>query len=351
MKISSVRGVILEEIVLHLLEKVGYRIVQIGEDGAEKGKSGLEVQGRGERHQIDALAAFDYTPAFMYPLRLMVEAKCYAKDRPVGIEVARNAVGVLKDISENYFIHQSTTDKKDTLKLQRFNYQSAIFSTSGFTGGAERYAIAHQIFLIQYQNVWVLRPVVDALLLFDESCMLVHSEDNESITNRIRKFVRNVLNPEDAEVVDSPFSQKGEEFLKQEILSPLDEIQGSYFGMLQGKWPMHLLSKHALPSNLFINNDSIKCKVYGREDNKWSFVPLDIMQGNENYFRLEFDLPREILNLVNNASGDTTEIANIKKRHFSFISLSGVIGGIRRQVRLELDEDWISAYIKRYGKK
>jgi len=118
---THVRGVLLEEVVLHLLKIVGYRVIDVKSkaEGTRKGKSGLEVIGRGEKHQIDALAAFDYTPAFMYPLRLIVEAKCYKRSSPIKIDIVRNSVGVLKDINENYFstkLHNPSSE----IKLQRF---------------------------------------------------------------------------------------------------------------------------------------------------------------------------------------------------------------------------------------
>lgn len=163
MKLPAIRGALLEEIILHLLEKIGYRVITAGEAGTRAGRSGLEVQGRGEWHQIDALAGFDFTPAFMYPLRLLLEAKCYAPSRPIGIEVVRNAVGVLKDISENYFTINKRSEEE--IKIQRYNYNTALFSTSGYTKNAERYAIAHQIFLIQYNSVHLFQPIRDGLLL------------------------------------------------------------------------------------------------------------------------------------------------------------------------------------------
>jgi hypothetical protein len=58
-------------------------------------------------------------------------------------------------------------------------------------------------------------------------------------------------------------------------------------------------------------------------------------------------LPEEIAELVKAAEGDKITIADVKMSHFSFISVSGLIGGIRRQVRLELDEEWIGAYLQR----
>lgn len=171
--IPQIRGVLLEEAILYLLEKVGYEIIDVDptvpDSSLRAGRAGLEVRGRGSWHQIDALASFISSPAFMYPLRLMVEAKCYKKDRPVGIDVARNAVGVLKDISENYF--SMTRRGGSEIQIPRFNYHSAIFSTSGFTSGAAEYALAHQVFLIQYENVPVIQPLIDAIMQFDENCV------------------------------------------------------------------------------------------------------------------------------------------------------------------------------------
>ena len=140
--ISQVRGALLEEAVLYLLEKFDYKTIEAypghGNETLRGGHSGLEVRGRGSWHQIDALAAFKSSPAFMYPLRLMVEAKCYQNHRTVGIEVVRNSVGVLKDISENYFTMPSGGAN---VQIPRFNYHSAIFSTSGYTSGAIDYPL------------------------------------------------------------------------------------------------------------------------------------------------------------------------------------------------------------------
>ena len=104
--IGQLRGALLEEAVSHLLETVGYRLLDEGDEGVSMGSAGLNVRGRGSQHQIDCIAGFDATPAFMYPLRLVVEAKCLNKK--VGLSVVRNSVGVIKDISENYFTYGSS---------------------------------------------------------------------------------------------------------------------------------------------------------------------------------------------------------------------------------------------------
>jgi hypothetical protein len=348
MELPAIKGAILEELVLHLLTLVGYSPLKVGDEGTQGGHSGLELEGRGEWHQIDAAALLDHSPAFMYPLRLLVEAKCYAEGKSIGIDVVRNAVGVLKDISENYFNvkSHSITGSALHIKTQRYNYQSAIFTTSHYSRGATQYAVAHQIFLIQYERVALFKPVVEGLRDLAEVHFDSKKRTAEKIGQKARIYVRALL----AGVTlpnQNPFSDAGLDFLRTRLIEPIQGIKGSYFGMLQGKWPMHLLSPKPLPQNLFATTDVLKCRVYGRESTSWSFVPLYLSPNDENWFRLEFDLPQEIAELVKAADGDKIAIADVKMTHFSFISLSGLIGGIRRQIRLELDEEWIGAYLER----
>ena len=99
--IHQIRGALLEEIVLLLLARSGYRRILVGEEGTRNGPAGLEVEGRGTHHQIDALVTQLHSHAFVYPIRLLVEAKCQGK--PVRLTVIRSAVGTLFDINQNYF--------------------------------------------------------------------------------------------------------------------------------------------------------------------------------------------------------------------------------------------------------
>lgn len=341
--LGIIRGAILEEIVLHLLRMVGFRIVteNDGEEGICVGSSGLEVEGRGEKHQIDALAAFDYTPSFMYPIRLLVEAKCHKQK--VGIEVVRNAVGVLKDISENYF--STTESRQPSVKLQRYNYLSAIFSTSGFTENAGRFAIAHQIFLIQYERIPLLKPTIEGLTELSESHFSINGLNQDDVVKKTRQYARTLLS---GELPSSGhyLSTDGVTHFNDEIYSHLQAIEGSYFGMLQGKWPIHLISNTPLRAKAFESTDNINSKLWGLKAERWSFVPKDVQRNGEEWFELFFDLPDHIADLVKAAKGDKGEVGRIKKDYCSYIVLSGKIGGVRRQIRLELDEDWIDGYMQ-----
>lgn len=342
-KIHHIRGALLEEAVLYLLSKVGYSVVRTPADSIDPtdlhaGHSGLEIEGRGTHHQIDAVAEHRHSPAFMYPLRLLVEAKFYADD-PVGIQIVRNSVGVLKDISENYF---SKNTRRGRSAPVRFNYQSAVFGVSGYTTGAVLYAVAHQIFLIEYKSIPLIAPLIGAIRSLEE----IHftSMGMKSIAS-VRNLLRFGLNqgayPTDAQTYVRP---AGLDIINNSITPALLQVGGSYFGMLQGRWPLHLLTATPLPAAAF-ENDLVQCRISGTREGGWRFTPSGVERNSDKWFELQFFLPTELAELVSRSWGNTEEVAGIKQQHFSFITLSGKIGGHVRNVRLELDRAWLRQYL------
>jgi hypothetical protein len=93
--------------------------------------------------------------------------------------------------------------------------------------------------------------------------------------------------------------------------------------------------------------DVVHCRVHGNNRGEWKFVPIQFQEGHPAWFELEFSLPPLIAELVETSWKDPVAVANLKQQHFSFIDLSGVIGGLRRSVRLQLDREWIEDYIRR----
>jgi hypothetical protein len=345
--ITQIRGALLEEAVLFLLKKIGYDTVDVASlsttpvEGMRAGRSGLELRGRGTWHQLDALALWRYSPAFMYPMHLIVEAKCYSTHRPVGVEIPRNMIGVLKDISENYFTIHS---RGQNFQAPRYNYTGAIFSTSGFTKGAVEYAIAHQVFLIQYENIPAIQPLINAIFQFDESCISIHGQSAIAAT---RKYYRECLNRNiNFDDEHQALTEIGKSLIHHSITQTCMNINGSYFGMLQGRWPIHLLRLEPL-SALAFPEDSVRCKVMGNNRGEWSFAPIEVHPNDEKWFELEFSLPDVVADLVADSWDNPLDVASLKQEYFSYIDLSGVIGGIRRNIRLELDREWIRNYISR----
>jgi hypothetical protein len=80
---------------------------------------------------------------------------------------------------------------------------------------------------------------------------------------------------------------------------------------------------------------------------EWHFVPVYAQRGDDEWFELEFSLPPLVAELVEQNWNDPVAVADVKQQHFSYIDLSGVIGGIRRNIRLELDREWLRRYLER----
>lgn len=128
-----------------MLRTSGYKLLNDQSDDPEELKGGpndLKVRGRGAFHQVDALGELTYVPPFSLPLRMFVEAKCH-KTKRVGIEVLRNAHGVIHDVNQNW---ASSAD--GWVPRSRYHYLYSVFSTSGFAEDAQQYALAHQIVLV-----------------------------------------------------------------------------------------------------------------------------------------------------------------------------------------------------------
>jgi hypothetical protein len=151
---AALRGYLLEESLAWLLRFSGYRLlVHQNQDPVELVNDGhtLMVRGRGAKHQVDVLGEFPFTPAFSMPVRLFLEAK-YLKNS-CGLEVVRNAHGVIHDVNENFMGSAGTRPR------QRYQYSYALFSANGFAEDAQEYALAHQISLIDLSGAsfgWLL---------------------------------------------------------------------------------------------------------------------------------------------------------------------------------------------------
>ncbi|KMS71113.1 hypothetical protein ACM01_28775 [Streptomyces viridochromogenes] len=154
LKDSSLRGYLLEESLAWLLRFSGYRLlVHENQDPVELVTEGqtLRIRGRGALHQVDVLGEFAFTPAFSMPVRLFLEAKYY--QTRCELEVVRNAHGVMHDVNENFMTGPGTRPR------QRYKYSYALFSASGFTANAQKYALAHQISLVDLSGAsftWLL---------------------------------------------------------------------------------------------------------------------------------------------------------------------------------------------------
>jgi hypothetical protein len=138
--------------------------------------NGLQVRGRGGFHQADVLGELSWAPAFSNPIRLFIEAKWRGEGRAkIGIPEVRHAVGILQDVNQVLVTVRASTAKfgpdqnsEDVTNSGRgfcYSYRYALCSTSGFTPGAQAYALAHQVALLDlsHQDYSELRYAIDAV--------------------------------------------------------------------------------------------------------------------------------------------------------------------------------------------
>jgi Restriction endonuclease len=344
--IPQIRGALLEEIVMLLLKRSGYRQVRAGEEGTRLGASGLEVKGRGSWHQIDAFVAPLHSHAFIHPIRLIVEAKCY-EERTVDIRTIRAIVGTLMDIGQNYFSEQIEGME---VQVQRFNYHAALFSTTGYSTEAQQYAAAHQVFLIEYTNIPTMVPVVRALFTLDEGDF---TRDGATRLHEIRQGFRDAASDLGLDDMVRGFTELGRAKLR-DLLPAVRTIAGSYFGMIEGIYAVHLLATHPIPPDLLMPNEPIRCRIRVSGDNRvWAFEPSGSEEGSPRFFRLEFQIPVFIAEILaargrraaEERQPEWLEIAQLKGERLRFVDVTGPIGERIVTFRLILDTGWLQEYI------
>lgn len=153
---TTLQGYLLEEALAWLLRNSGYRLLNSVKDDPDElttSRDGsLSVRGRGAHHQVDVLGEFTFTPAFSLPVRMFLESKFTGGK--IGLPTVRNAHGVIHDVNQNFTLTMPTRRRSATDPIhrgrprRRFQYVYALFSAGGFTSDAQRYALAHQISLV-----------------------------------------------------------------------------------------------------------------------------------------------------------------------------------------------------------
>jgi len=324
LNINNARGVLFEEIVKMLLKKNDYE--DFNADGEQVDSKG-RVRGRGEWHQIDALGRWSFTIPFVYPIRLLCEAKCL--DKPVGLPVVRNFVGVLKDVLENYFVEDHQDINKMMLS-KRYTDCGAIFSVSGFTNEAQRYAYAQNIFLVSYEN----NPIIDE---FKKSV--------EGITQSIelRKINKGELLMWFKEALTGNYQRNLSKYVidkenlesnLKKLRNSLDNISTSVVGIASGVYPIHLLSRNKIPKDFFIRTDDAYFRVtYYRTElggHYFEIFPSDMPQT-----KFYFTIPEVILSKYRDS------MKRFKLEFLEWIDVPVKLDHIRRILRFKLDKEWL----------
>lgn len=334
---SQIRGVLLEEVVLYLLRASGYRTVEkadISKDPTLTTHSaGIAVHGRGEKHQIDAIGDFFLSPPFGHPLRLLVEAKCY--DNPVGIAAVRNAVGVMKDVCEFWVIPKEDHGSRRSAPHKRFHYQYAVISTSGFTGQAQRYAFAHDIFLISLAKSGFFKPVIDAIKRVSIS-QFGSAVKDEGFLSRMRERFRFKLRNDHSYLTEVEEAAT----VLDAVIATTRKIGKAYLSALASRYPVFLV-----PSEEW---ESVRESIWYREEPVSVTITYDtngwyINSNHDTHTRIfSFDLPPELfVAYAQNGLLTRQHALDLKQNELGHIEITDTSRPVPRLYWLDLDQGWL----------
>ena len=330
--INQIRGMLLEEVLLYLLRNSGYRTIENANNDPtlKNGPAGIKVKGRGCDHQIDAIADFIVNQPFSNPQRLLVEAKCYVSGKKIGVQVARNALGVLKDVSE-YWI----PGKRQLPSRQRYHYQYALFSSTPYTNQTEQYAFAHDIYLIPFANSAFMQPII--FLIND----IVHSdfgvESNDSIPleiKRLRESVRNQL--KNGINVNSEFQETFPNFNRKihELIQTVSRLRYAIIAVLGGGFPIFLVPNEG------VQIDSLPSSLDVRI--RWNDSSWYIYKANTEERMFSFDLPLGLFRLYEKGGKLTQSAAlNLKEQAMSQFYSVLFKENEFKIISFRLDENWL----------
>lgn len=333
-RIGQIRGMLLEEALLHLLRGSGYRTVedQAGDETLRRGSSGLFVKGRGSDHQIDAIADFIVHQPFSHPQRLLVEAKCYSEK--VRLPVLRNAVGVFKDVSE-YWVSSS----EHVPPKKRYHYQYALFSASSYTRNAERYAFAQDIYLIPLANSQFLRPIINAIFDLSEADFNAAPDENIDVDlghfrHSIRCGLKGFNLGDDYPLVN----HHSIEPKLATLITACHRIDCAFIATLRGSFPVFLVPGQNV--NVDRLSPDIRVRIF------WDSAGW-YLEDRRRRRLFSFDLPPELFRLY--AKGGALlrrEALDLKEEAMSEFQAIKVRANKIKVITFRLDHEWLD-YVRR----
>jgi hypothetical protein len=340
---DSLRGYLLEECLAWLLRSSGYELLSAHDApdvlAQSTPTSALFIRGRGAWHQADVLGQFSYVPPFSLPIRLFVEAKCWAKSK-VGLDVIRNGHGVIHDINQN-LVTTSPEGPKDTdtpghggrLVRPRYLYAYAVFSMTGFSPDAVNFALAHQISLVDLSVLAFegLRRELKraAKAITDELRQL--PEDRQPTIGALRSYMRDALGLDGHRVGDTPLTPAIEIALDRLV----DRLRDDHSARLILAFPEAPFVLGLIPDNLskFVRyaEENPRHEVHLRPGENvdghrvWHLVPheeqdltMTGIEPRESAYGASFVLPQQIEDWI---LQDERRAVKVKRRLLSNITI------------------------------
>jgi len=163
------RGKVFEKFIRQILLNSGFKAVVPDGQIIYQASSGLMLHGLAQPHNTDVLVNPPFQIPFFFPSRLIVECKCYKT--AVDLQAIRGALGLREDVNSFDIVTQEILEKRKNYRRHgaavfdrdRYFYQIAVASLSGFTKPAQEFALVHRIPLIDIERMPFSQQVRDIL--------------------------------------------------------------------------------------------------------------------------------------------------------------------------------------------
>lgn len=344
LKPETIKGHMFEVLIRILLEQNGWLIQSKGVTRKFKERSPfwIELKGRGTWHQIDAPCVFEKPIPFIYPLRLLTEMKFLNK--AVYKKHMREFLGVVKDITENYFI-----DSKRSSNQDRFTDVGTFFSANGFHKEAVNLGFAHGIRTISYLNnkiVCDIKNDIDQLVSagFPSKSLINGKRRLASFKENLYTFLSNTR-IEFHLTIDAWTNFVVIRELLIHLHSSLNDIKSSFIGTTSTGDLLHFIGTDKFPEDIFTRTDTQACRVFYDEPTvtgipMWFEFSKDTAKPKGRFY---FDVPPGLETAIRK-DGD---IIGQKQKHFTNVAIFKKIRGLMRLLTLQIDLDWIDRLKRR----
>jgi hypothetical protein len=338
---DSLAGYILEELIAYLIRNAGYRLlVDATQDPGElvMRYNGLNVVGRGALHQVDVLGELSWIPAFTFPLRLIIEAKC--RRARTGTNVIREMMATLVDVNQKNF---PSLESRSAPPKPKYTYVGAVFAASGFSTGASRLALAHAISLVDL-NTAELSGLVQAArdaatrILVPEGALLFAASDAE-IIRTVRGQLRQRLGTLPEAFIGRDLSWGTSDQDQDPLTIAIDGAHQTgelFVGMAAG--PYILMLKADNPERFLqfcLQQPTHHVAIHWsrREDGgrTWFIQPAE----HPETYRLSFKLPDELVSWIFDSESVRRRALVAKEQFFSSISIYRHVEGRDSLIRLQ----------------
>lgn len=248
----------------------------------------------------------------------------------VGIEVVRNAIGVLKDVSEFWVVGPGPI-----AGTRRYHYQYAVISATPFSSGAQRYAFAQDVHLFPLDRSRYFQPILEAIrsivpvgLTFARPMI-----DGPRQFSGFRTFVRQWLR-------SAQPRQRPTGCFQQIDVRPFVEacrqLNFALVAVLGGRFPVLLTPSRAARERFL--EEQVRVRIF------WNREGWFLREENSREDLFSFDLPDELFELYAEEGFLNPERAlDLKEEMMSSFQTVETREGRTRIINFVLDREWIAA--------